>query len=89
MMASWHPDCDATPNPGEVDMMACALEGRHGTAAEGVAQFFIDWNAQHGDAGRSWAWAAVAECIRQRMSRRVSGEREIRRTENTSARRSR
>ncbi len=89
MTPSWHPECDATPTPGEVDMMATALEGRHGVAAEEVAQFFVDWNAQHTDAGRSWAWAAVAERIRQRTSRRLSGERETRRTENTSARRSR
>ena len=87
MTTHWHPDSDATPSPGEVQMMAAALEGRHGSHAEDVAQFFIDWNASHGDASRSWAWAAVAECVRQRTTRRLSGAPAHRRQDNTSARR--
>lgn len=87
MTTNWHPDSDATPTPGEVQMMAATLEGRHGAHAEGVAQFFIDCHANDGDASRSWAWAAVAECVRQRLSDRISGRPEPRRQDNTSARR--
>lgn len=71
MNAPWHPDADATPTPGEVDMMAAVLEGRHGIHAEHVAQFFTDWNASKGDASRSWAWAAVTEQVRKRMDQRI------------------
>lgn len=73
MTAMWHPDQDATPTPGEVEMMAAVLEGRHGVHAEHVSQFFADWNAQHGDAPRSWAWAAVTERVRLRTTQRLSG----------------
>lgn len=66
MDQSWQPDVDATPTPGEVEMMAAVLEGRHGVYAGEVAQFFVDWNAQKGDAPRSWAWAAVNERVRRR-----------------------
>lgn len=71
MNAAWHPDSDATPSPGEVEMMAAVLEGRHGVHAEHVAQFFSDWNAHNGDASRSWAWAAVTERVRRRTDERV------------------
>ena len=69
--ATWHPDNDATPTPGEVEMMAAVLEGRHGVHAEHVAQFFTDWNANKGDAPRSWAWAAVTERVRRRTGERT------------------
>lgn len=75
MNATWHPENDATPTPGEVESMAAVLEGRHGVHAEEVAQFFTDWNAQKGDASRSWAWAAVAERVRQREGRRMASTR--------------
>lgn len=71
MKAKWQPDEDPTPTPSEVDSMASALEGRHGVHAEHVAQFFSDWNAQHGDASRSWAWAAVTQKVRMRTSQRM------------------
>lgn len=71
MSAMWHPDSDATPTPGEVEMMAAVLEGRHGVHAETVAQFFSDWNAHKGDASRSWAWAAVTVRVRKRCDDRV------------------
>ena len=73
MKTKWHPDGDATPNPGEVDMMASVLEGRHGVHAEHVAQFFSDWNAKEGDTPRSWAWAAVTEQVRRRTRKRIDG----------------
>jgi hypothetical protein len=72
MTSMWHPDEDTTPTPGEVDSMACVLEGRHGMWAEQVADFFSEWNAQHGDASRSWAWAAVGERIRLRTGKRTA-----------------
>ena len=71
--ANWHPDeQDTTPTPGEVEMMAAVLEGRHGVHAEHVAQFFSDVNAQKGDASRSWAWAAVTERVRMRTTSRLA-----------------
>lgn len=71
MSTSRHQEVDATPTPREVDNMAAVHEGRHGVHAEHVAQFFTDWNAQHGDTSRSWAWAAVTECVRKRTSKRL------------------
>lgn len=67
---SWHPEEDATPTPGEVQGMAAVLEGRHGTHAADVADFFSAAHARDGDAGRSWAWAAVAEAVRRREQAR-------------------
>ena len=70
MSQRWHPDEDATPTPHEVREMASVLEGRHGLFAAEVAEFFSTQHALGGDAGRSWAWAGVAETIRQRERRR-------------------
>ncbi len=66
MANNWHPDEDTTPTPGDVAEMAIVLEGRHGTFAAEVAEFFSSFHSLHGDAGRCWAWAGVAETIRQR-----------------------
>ncbi len=72
MMASgWQPDEDATPTPREVEFMAATLEGRHGLHAADVAEFFSSLHSEKGDAGRSWAWAGVAELVRQRERRRL------------------
>jgi hypothetical protein len=71
MTPAWNPDADVTPTPGEVEMMAVVLEGRHGVHAEHVAQFFADMNAQKGDASRSWAWAAVTARVRLRTDQRI------------------
>lgn len=65
-------DEDVTPMPREVGEMACVLEGRHGQYAAAVADFFSSHHAIKGDAGRSWAWAGVAEMIRQRSARRAT-----------------
>jgi hypothetical protein len=70
MTARWHPEEDATPTPRDVETMAAVLEGRHGLHAADVAEFFASVHSQQGDAGRSWAWAGVAELVRRReMSR--------------------
>ncbi|MEZ5854718.1 MAG: hypothetical protein R3D67_08195 [Hyphomicrobiaceae bacterium] len=66
MANTWHPDEDTTPTPGNVSEMAIVLEGRHGAFAAEVAEFFSTFHSLHGDAGRCWAWAGVAETIRQR-----------------------
>ena len=72
MIAStWHPDEDATPTPRDVAFMAATLEGRHGTFAAEVAEFFSTLHSDRGDAGRSWAWAGVAELVRQRERKRM------------------
>ncbi|MFV0299008.1 MAG: hypothetical protein ACK5JT_23130 [Hyphomicrobiaceae bacterium] len=66
MEQNWLPDQDATPTPTDVAEMALVLEGRHGSLAAEVAEFFSTFHSLHGDAGRCWAWAGVAETIRQR-----------------------
>ncbi len=59
-------ETDVTPNPQEVDFMAETLEARHGNLAAAIADFFSAVHGHKGDAGRSWAWAGVAERVRQR-----------------------
>lgn len=71
MNMTWQPNEDATPMPGEVEMMASVLEGRHGVHASDVARFFADVSAHNGDAPRSWAWTAVAEHVRRREDARL------------------
>jgi hypothetical protein len=71
MAIGWQFDEDATPTPGEVEHMAHVLEGRHGCYAAEIADFLCQLHAQRGDAGRSWAWAGVAERVRKAERRRV------------------
>jgi hypothetical protein len=73
MTMSWHPEEDVTPTPRDVDFMASVLEGRHGLYAAEVAEFFSSLHGERGDAGRSWAWAGVAETVRIRERHRVTG----------------
>lgn len=73
MSAHWHPEEDATPTPRDVEFMAAVLEGRHGRHAAEVAEFFSSLHSHQGDAGRSWAWAGVAELVRRREVTRLSG----------------
>ncbi|MBO0742781.1 MAG: hypothetical protein J2P51_15320 [Hyphomicrobiaceae bacterium] len=63
---------DATPTPAEVEAMVAVLEGRHGAWAAEVAEFFSALHGLKGDAGRSWAWAGVAELVRRRLAARLS-----------------
>ncbi|MCH9765509.1 MAG: hypothetical protein K0U34_05900 [Alphaproteobacteria bacterium] len=63
---------DITPAPQDVEFMALALEGRHGVHAAEIAAFFSDYHSGKGDAGRSWAWAGVAEVVRKRQQFRTS-----------------
>jgi hypothetical protein len=74
MNTTWHPEQDATPTPRDVEFMAAVLEGRHGLLAADVAEFFSSMHGLSGDAGRSWAWAGVAELVRQRERGRTHGE---------------
>lgn len=66
-----HSEPDATPTPEDVEFMAAVLEGRHGYHAASVAEFFSSAHGLKGDAGRSWAWAGVAELVRQREKDRL------------------
>ena len=66
------PEQDLTPIPGQVESMACVLEGRHGNFAAEVAEFFATYHSIGGDAGRCWAWACVAETIRKREHARAA-----------------
>lgn len=70
---SWPAGDDVTPTPRDVQAMACVLEGRHGYFAAEVADFFSTYHSQYGDAGRSWAWAGVAQTIRKREKARTNG----------------
>ena len=63
---------DATPAPKDVQFMALVLEGRHGIHAAEVAVFFSDYHCDRGNAGRSWAWAGVAEIVRKRQQTRAT-----------------
>jgi hypothetical protein len=69
---SWNADNDATPTPGDVLVMVEILEGQHGAFAADVADFFSTLHSLRGDAGRSWAWAGVAEMVRQRVRERLT-----------------
>jgi hypothetical protein len=62
---------DETPAFAEVDALAAVLESRHGLYAVEVAEFFSAYHSQSGDVGRSWAWAGVAESVRQRERARI------------------
>ncbi len=73
MTTDWHPEQDVTPTPRDVEFMASVLEGRHGQLAADVADFFSSLHGEKGDAGRSWAWAGVAETVRQRERHRLTG----------------
>lgn len=72
MACGWHPEDDATPTLHDVEFMAETLEARHGLHAAGIADFFASLHSGRGDAGRSWAWAGVAELVRQRERQRVA-----------------
>jgi hypothetical protein len=52
--------------------MAAVLESRHGAYAAEIADFFSAYHEQNGDAGRSWAWAGVAELVRLRERERLA-----------------
>jgi hypothetical protein len=71
MTTAWHPESDATPTPQDVTAMVETLEGQHGTLAAGIAEFFSTMHALKGDAGRSWAWAGVAEAVKRRQEARA------------------
>lgn len=71
MACGWLPEEDATPTPKDVEFMALTLEGQHGEHAAEVAEFFASLHTHRGDAGRSWAWAGVAERVRQRERQRL------------------
>jgi hypothetical protein len=71
MASGWHFKEDATPTPGEVEAMVVVLEGRHGVLAAEVAEFFSTLHGLKGDAGRSWAWAGVADMARRRAEARL------------------
>lgn len=69
---SREPEQDLTPTPGQVESMACVLEGRHGLFAAEIAEFFSTYHSIGGDAGRCWAWACVADTIRKREHERAT-----------------
>jgi hypothetical protein len=72
MASGWQFQQGATPTAGEVEAMVVVLEGRHGAWAADVADFFSSLHELKGDAGRSSAWAGVAEMIRRRVEFRLA-----------------
>lgn len=71
---NWHveDEQDTTPTPRDVSVMAEVLEGQHGVHAADVAEFFASYHCEKGDAGRAWAWAGVAELVRNRTRARIA-----------------
>jgi hypothetical protein len=55
----------------DAELMAVVLEGRHGSHAAEVADFFCLLHRQLGDASRSQAWGGVARTVRRRENDRV------------------
>ncbi len=70
MASGWHFHEETTPTPAEVEAMVAVLESRHGVLAADVADFFSTFHSLKGDAGRSWAWAGVAEVARRKAEAR-------------------
>ena len=66
-------DLDFTPPPQDLGAMAEVLEGKHGSVAAGIAEFFALYHGQRGDAGRAWAWTGIAELVRSRERDRLEG----------------
>lgn len=63
---------DEVPAPiPDAELMAVVLEGRHGTYAAEVAEFFALLHRQLGDRGRSQAWGGVARLVRRREHERL------------------
>ncbi len=56
----------------DAELMAVVLEGRHGTWAADVADFFALLHKQLGDATRSRAWGGVARSVRRREHDRLA-----------------
>lgn len=67
----WQSDENAAFAPRDVEVMAATLESRHGFHAADMAEFFSVYHAQKGDAGRSCAWAGVADLVRTRALERL------------------
>ena len=55
----------------ELGAMALVLEGRHGSLAADVAEFFSSTHLQNDDRRRGTAWARVADIVRERTARRM------------------
>jgi hypothetical protein len=62
---------DFTPTPRDVCAMAEVLEGKHGSLAAEIADFFAIYHGEKGDAGRAWVWSGVAELVRNRERARL------------------
>ncbi len=58
-------------NELEFEVMATVLEARHGLHAAQVADFFASLQLENGDENRSYAWADVAERVRERELERL------------------
>ncbi|HML42112.1 MULTISPECIES: hypothetical protein [Hyphomicrobium] len=55
----------------DAELMAVVLEGRHGSFAADVAEFFALLHRQLGDLTRSKAWGGVARMVRRREHDRM------------------
>ena len=58
----------------ELGSMALVLEGRHGSLAAEVAEFFSTTHLQNSDRRRGAAWARVADIVRERTARRLADQ---------------
>jgi len=71
LRATWDAQTDLTPTPRNVGAMAEVLEGKYGSLAAEIADFFAIYHGEKGDAGRAWAWSGVAELVRNRERARI------------------
>ena len=62
---------DFRPTQSDVSAMAEVLEGKYGSRAAEIADFFAIYHGERGDAGRAWAWSGVAEAVRSREQARL------------------
>ena len=65
------------PMPSDVFTMVEVLEAQHSGLAEEIADFFTTIHCLAGNAGRSWVWARLAACVRQRTRKRLKEHAQI------------
>lgn len=71
MMNRWQHAQSARPLIVEADVMAATLEAQHGLYAAEIAEFLSNFHTVEGNEERAFAWAEVADAVRDRMSERV------------------
>lgn len=72
-MTMFSEDDDITPTTRwDTSSMVEVLEGRHGTYAAGVADFFAAYHGMSGRPDRARSWRTVAKLVREREVERLT-----------------